>query len=298
MSPRFIVPGSTYMVTRRITQRKFYLKPSRSKKVGKAIRYCIARAATRTGVKVHIVAVMSNHYHLIVTDPHGLLPYFCEILNKNLGRCLNAHHGRWENLWASGTGPSYVRLESPEAVLKQCAYALANPVEAGLVRRRGLWPGELLEQPGHYKAEKPDWFFRSEEAGGKLPDTLSLELTPAPVASKASEAIKLIEKAADEREEMLRQEHKAKGRKFMGAAAVRRQNCEDSPDTPEPRRTLSPTLACSDKWRRIEELQIQDAFKKEYRRCIKEWISNNREIVFPYGTYKMRVIHKAQIAEP
>jgi len=285
------------MVTRRVTQRKFFLRPWKKKTVAKAIRYCIARAASLTGVKVHVVVVMSNHYHIICTDPLGLIPYFAEILNKNLGRCLNALHGRWENFWAAGSGPSYVRLPTRKAVLRECAYALANPVEAGLVSSRDQWPGELLEQPGRYKAEKPDWFFRSEEVGGKLPDTLFLELTPAPVADTAHEAIELVKQATDAREEMLRQRLKAKGRRFMGVEAVLRQQIHDNPDSSEIRRTLSPTLACRDKWRRIEELQIQSTFKRDHRQAMERWMAGERGVVFPFGTYKMRVIHKARIAE-
>ena len=285
------------MVTRRVTQRRFFLRPWRKRKVAKAIRYCIARAAALTGVKVHVVVVMSNHYHIILTDPHGLVPYFAEILNKNLARCLNALHGRWENFWAAGSGPSYVRLPTPEAVLRECAYALANPVEAGLVASRDQWPGELLEQPGTYRAPKPDWFFRCEEDGGQLPATLSLELTPAPVAATAREAIELVKQATDGREDMLRQKLRAKGRRFMGAEAVLRQRVHDSPDSSEPRRTLSPTLACRDKWRRIEALQTLGTFRRDHRQAMERWMTGDRSVVFPFGTYKMRVIHKARIAE-
>jgi REP element-mobilizing transposase RayT len=285
------------MVTRRVTQRRFYLKPSRAKKVAKAIRYCIARAATLTGVKVHVVAVMSNHYHIIVTDPHGLIPYFTEILNKNLGRCLNALYGRWENFWASGAGPSYVRLPTASAVLDKCVYALTNPVEAGLVASRGLWPGELLEQPGKYKAEKPDWFFRSEEDGGALPAVGLLVLTPAPVAPTAHQSIQLIKQAADDREAEIRRLMKEKGRRFIGPEAVIRQSPDDTPDTVGRHRRLSPTLACKDKWRRIEELQVQSGFKREHRRCMERWMAGDRDVLFPFGTYKMRVIHRARIAE-
>ena len=285
------------MVTRRVTQRKFFLRPWKKRKVAKAVRYCIARAAALSGVKVHVVVVMSNHYHIVCKDPHGLIPYFAEILNKNLARCLNALHGRWENFWAAGVGPSYVRLPTPEAVLKQCAYALANPVEAGLVASRDQWPGELLEQPGRYKAPKPDWFFRSEEDGGELPAAHALEITPAPVAASPREAIALVKEAADAREEMLRRKLRAKGRRFMGAEAVLRQRVHDSPESSEARRTLSPTLACRDKWRRIEELQILGSFKRDHRQAMERWMTGDRSVVFPLGTYKMRVLHRARIAE-
>jgi len=285
------------MVSRRCTQRKFLLKPSRKKKVGKAFRYCIARAATLTGVRVHVVCVMSNHYHVVVTDPLGLLPYFTEILNKNLSRCLNALYGRWENFWAGGAAPSYVRLQGSEAVLRECVYALTNPVEAGLVASREEWPGELLEQPGKYGVAKPDWFFRSEEDGGKLPDIEFLELTAAPLAKTTRDAITVLKQACDDRENSIRQARRATGRRFMGAEAVMRQRVDDNPETYAPRRRLSPTVASRDKWRRIELLQIASTFKREHRRCMEAWMTGDRGVIFPFGTYKMRVLHRARIAE-
>ncbi|MBT8492697.1 MAG: hypothetical protein KJO07_06525 [Deltaproteobacteria bacterium] len=294
-------------MTRRVTQRQFWLKPTRrgknkgkqkkQRRIEHAIRYCIARAAKLSGVKVHIVVFLSNHYHLIVTDPLGLIPYFAEILNKNLARCVNALYGRWENLWAGGAAPSYVRLETAEAVLEESVYALTNPVKDGLVASRKEWPGELLEQPGTYKAEKPSWFFRSEEEGGKLPDVEYLELTPAPVAGTADESIKLVKDAADRHEAELRAQLRKNGRKFMGVEAILRQRPSDNPNTVEHRRRLSPTLACKDKWRRIEALQIQKDFKDRHRQCMRRWMAGERDVVFPFGTYKMRVIHRARVAE-
>jgi REP element-mobilizing transposase RayT len=285
------------MITRRVTQRRFYLKPSRQKKVARAFRYCVARAATLTGVKVHVVVVMGNHYHLIVSDPHGLIPYFAEILNKNLARCLNALYGRWENFWAGAAAPSYVRLDSPAEVIAECVYALTNPVEAGLVSSRRLWPGELLEQPGNYRAPKPDWFFRKEDEGGKLPDTAYLELTAAPAAPTAAASVRIIKEAADAEQDRLRKDRLAQGKSFMGADAIMRQSIHDSPNSPASRRTLSPTLAGKDKWRRIELLRITADFRRDHRSAMEQWMAGNRDVVFPAGTYKMRVIHKARIAE-
>ena len=94
-----------------------------------------------------------------------------------------------------------------------------------------------------------------------------------------------------------RAKYKDVGRRFMGADKVLRQNPYSSPDTFEPRRRLSPTLACRDKWRRIEELQIQKGFKRDHRRCMEQWMAGDRDVVFPLGTYKMRVLHRVRVAE-
>ena len=90
--PRQILPGTTYLLTRRCTQRQFLIRPSRV--VNEIFLYCLARAAKRTGVEVHAFCVLSNHYHLVVTDPLALLPVFAHWLNVHMARALNAHLSR------------------------------------------------------------------------------------------------------------------------------------------------------------------------------------------------------------
>ena len=87
MRPRQILPGATYLVTRRCTQRQFLLTPTTRQHV-QAFAYCLAYAAIKTGVYIHAVIVMGNHYHIVVTDPHGVLPVFAELLNKLVAKCI------------------------------------------------------------------------------------------------------------------------------------------------------------------------------------------------------------------
>ena len=79
-APREIIPGTTYLVTRRCTQRQFLLRPSRA--TNQVFTYCLLVASERFGVLVHGYAVLSNHYHLVLTDVHGNLPLFRERVSK------------------------------------------------------------------------------------------------------------------------------------------------------------------------------------------------------------------------
>ena len=85
----------------------------------------------------------------------------------------------------------------------------------------------------HTLAQKPDGFFRCEEEGGNLPATLSLELTPAPVAATAREAVALVKQATDEREEIFRQ--KTYKMRVIDRARIAPQSCPfcSSVGTPE-----------------------------------------------------------------
>ena len=57
--PRRIVPGTTYLLTRRCTQRRFMLVPRGI--VPKLFGYCVGLAAERHGILVHAITCMSNH---------------------------------------------------------------------------------------------------------------------------------------------------------------------------------------------------------------------------------------------
>ena len=291
MFARQILPGATYMITRRCTQRQFLLAPRR--KTNATFRYCLAYAAKRTGVLIHAVIVMSNHYHLIVTDPHGVLPAFVESLNKLTAKCMNASLGRWENFWASEPA-SYVRLLDADAVIDKIAYALCNPVQAALVKRGCEWPGLRYHNPGSYSARRPD-FFREE---GCMPKSVTLELVPPSLGGLSlQEAQRRIDQAVAAREESERNRILAEGRTFLGARQVMRQDPFASPTTQESRRVLSPRVAGRNAWLRIEALARCAAFAREYRDALAAWCAEKRDVIFPCGTYLMRLRHQVRCAE-
>ncbi len=291
---RPIVEGRSYLVTRRTTQRMFLLRPS--PEVNGAVRYCLALAAERTGVELHVVVAMSNHYHLVLTDPHARLPEFTTYFNGLLARCLNCHHGRWEGFWAAGQQASYVTLEDEQAVLAKSVYALLNPVEAGLVKDHRDWPGELLVQPGTYKAVKPRFFFRSEEDKGRLPDSLKLRITAPPVAGSVGERMELVYGVARAFTANIVAERKRQGLDFLGAAAVRRQRWYESPTSPALRRQLRPRVATRDKWRRVEAIQRNQTFVQAHDQARRRWLDNQRDVLWPVGTYQMRRMHNVRCA--
>ncbi|HSN89827.1 MAG TPA: hypothetical protein VLS93_01250, partial [Anaeromyxobacteraceae bacterium] len=177
-APRQILPGATYLVTRRCAQRQFLLRPSRT--VNEVFLYLLAVAAERFGILVHAFCVLSNHVHLVVTDPNARLPAFQQFLDALVARALNAYLGRWEAFWAPDSY-SAVTLVLPDDVVEKAAYTLANPVEAGLVRSGDLWPGlwSAPERVGGeaFEVRRPKHFFDEK---GQLPEKARLKLTPPP----------------------------------------------------------------------------------------------------------------------
>jgi putative transposase len=97
-APRQILAGTTYLITRRCSQRQLLLRPS--KLTNHLVGYLLAVAARRFGIQVHVFCVMSNHLHLVLTDPEARLPAFSQYFDSLVARSVNAALGRWESFWA------------------------------------------------------------------------------------------------------------------------------------------------------------------------------------------------------
>ena len=299
-----VLPASSYLVTRRCSERRFFLLPSEL--TNQIFLYCMAIAAERTGVLVHAFCVLSNHYHLVVTDRDARLPECMQLMNGLIARALNASRGRWEQCFEAG-GASYsaVRLESPETLLEKLLYTLANPVSSGLVRHAHTWPG-LWSRPRDLMAEplvavRPRQFFRDEDDDGQMPLTASLRLARPPGFDDLSDDAlrELIAGRLLQRENELTATAASEGRAFLGVKTVLAQHWNDAPTTREPRRKLDPRVAERDPLRRIAALARLLDFWRDYRLAWLRFAAGDRAAIFPEGTYLLRVrfgVHCADTA--
>jgi REP element-mobilizing transposase RayT len=264
------------------------LRPGRL--VNQVFLYLLALAARRHGIRIHAFCVLSNHYHLILTDPHARLPAFGQLLDALVARALNTSLGRSESFWAPNSY-SAVALATPEDILTKAAYVLANPVAAGLVRSGRDWPG-LWSGPERVGttivAPRPRHFFSPK---GQLPESVALELTAPPGFASADDFARALRGALAEREVIERQ-----GKSFLGAARVLAQRPTARPTSAEPRGGLNPRVAARDKWKRIEALRRLSDFLAAYREALAAWLRDDPAVVFPAGTYLMRVLHGAPCA--
>jgi putative transposase len=265
--------------------------------VNEIFLFLLARAARRHGIAVHAFCVLSNHVHLLLTDAEGRLPEFMQYLNSLVARALNASIGHFESFWAKDGSYSAVEPLEPGDIVAKTAYVLANPVAAGLVRTGAEWPGLRTspEQIGSTKliARKPEVFF---DPKGYLPDTVELELTAPRGFASAAEFRERVAAEVSALEREHREEIAAQGRRFLGVARVLAQNPFARPASGEPRFGLKPRVAAHDKWKRIERLVQLGSFASSYRKAFAAWRSGARDVLFPAGTYLMRVLHGVQCA--
>jgi len=286
-APRRIVQGTSYLLSRRTARREFLLKPSALTNL--IFKFVLAVAARRHHVLVHAVCVMSNHYHLVVTDPRANLPIFGQLLDGVLAKAFNALYGRWENFWAPSSY-SAVELVTPEDIVEKVAYSLANPASADLVEHGRQWPGvwsdpssiggpgEHVERPGHYFAKD-----------GSMPPSEELVFS-APPGFESVEAFRaMVNARVNEFEKEAAARREASSVRVAGARRVMKQRHTDRPAHGEPRRALDPRIAARDPRKRIEALARMVSFLDRHRDALVQFCSGERDVVFPLGTYLMRV---------
>jgi len=288
--PRQILPGATYLITRRCTQRQFLLCPS-DDEVNQIVTYGLGYAARLTGVQVHAVCCMSDHWHVVVTDVEARLPEFLREAHRSIAKCMNLKRKRRENFWASGKA-SAIRLEDADSILDKIVYTLVNPPSAGLVKRSSAWPGVNSASwrfgGPSMVIDRPRILFRSK---GSMPERVRLKLVkPAAFASMTNAAFEeLVQREVRAREGAILAEARTNGRRFLGAKACRRVDPEDRARSEEPFASPCPqSLAMNSAIRKAARARLRE-FVAEYREAFEQWKAGDRDVTFPPGTYWLRV---------
>jgi putative transposase len=304
-APRKLLPGGIYSVTRRCSQRQFFLRPSPL--VNRILLYCLARAAEKFDVQVHAFCFMSSHIHLVLSDPAVQLSEFMHDLILDIAKAMNAELRRRENLWAPGSY-DHVTLEDDEAVLSAIVYTLMNPVAAGLVRHGHQWPG-LRSTPRdlagrHIVARKAGRYF---SGASRAPDLAEFDLVPPPLQRELSDAqiVEVVRQKVEELEDVCQKKMTSENRKFQGRKRVLATSPMTVATTPEPLGKLNPRVAAGSRHRRIDAIKKLRVFLREYYEALEQYlghlatdIERAREVIFPAGTYLMRVRHSVQCQAP
>jgi putative transposase len=242
--PRQILPGGTYLITRRTLRRHLLLRPD--SEMRELVVYLLAVSAERSGILVHGFCAMSTHMHLVVTDPRGELPCFLEYFHRLLALATKVLR-KWEGAVWDHEQTSVVRLETSEAIVDKLGYVLANPVAAGLVRYARDWPGAKShpEDLGGATMRAPRPRVYLNVANERWPTVAALELT-LPLGVDADDAgawRNAVKAAVAEHEVRGRAEVARQGWKFLGAERAESVSPYDRATSFEPLRGRNPTFA-------------------------------------------------------
>ncbi len=276
------------MITRRISQRRYLLRPDEN--INAIFDYCLAEAAQRYNIGLIAWLVMSNHYNAVVHDPEGNLPAFTEHLHKLLAKSINTYRRRWENLWSTEE-TCVTRLVTPRDVFNKVVYILTNPVSAHLVDSVVHWPGSSSWNRMGRDAttvKRPRFYFRRERS--VMPERAQLQVVSPPGLDEQTYAVWVdeVRKAVEAKESLAKKSRREERIALVGRKVVLATNPFDGPSTDAPRRRLRPALACKDRERMKQELLALKAFRADYAAARSKFITNNRDVIFPAGTYRLR----------
>lgn len=296
--PRQILPGATYLVTRRTVLRHHLLRPDA--RMRELIVYALGVCAARYGVHVHGFCTMSTHIHLVVTDEGGRLPFFLAQFHRIVALATKVMR-KWEGAMWDHAQTSLVRLVSPQAVIDKLGYTLANPVEAGLVRYASDWPGakSRIDELGGglLRAPRPSAWF--DPRPGAWPEWADLRLeAPAGVGPRTVDAWReAVAASTDEHERRGRAEVEARGGHFLGARRAETVSPYERAKSVEATRERNPTFALG----RVAgafaaAARALRAFREAHRAALVAWRAGVRDIVFPLGTWWMAQAHAVVVA--
>ena len=97
-------------------------------------------------------------------------------------------------------------------------------------------------------------------------------------------------RSCKDREQEIRDRVAIERRSFMGAKKILAQNPRSRPSTSEPRWQTNPRILSADPSRRVALIYQLREFLARYAEALRRFVAKERDVIFPYGTYKMRVM--------
>jgi hypothetical protein len=258
------------------------------------ILYSLVVSAQRHGIQVHALCAMSTHIHLVVTDVNGVLPDFLHSFHRLVALGTSLLRG-WDGPVWDKRPTSVVRLLTPEAVIEKIAYTLANPVAAGLVRYAHEWPGAKVRVDslgrGMLYTRRPDVYF--DPANKQWPAEVTMPITVPPTVKDAETYRHRVAAELQRLEWQARTELQAQGRGFLGPERATKVSPEERATSSEPVRELNPTFAVGRGNADIGKRAAGStrAYRAAYRAALDQWRAGVRNVIFPAGTWWMRVFH-------
>ncbi len=323
--PRKIDKGMFFYVTVRAMHRRYRFVPKR--RIYRAIRFCFTAVLDKYRnegkIELYEFVFMSNHYHLLGRDLVGCLPKFVQEFNALLSAELNALRGTSDSNF-SRKPYGLVQVHGNARLVEHAVYTLANPISAFLVARAKHWPGLSslkLEYGDSVVVDKPRgglWSGRAAHVGRRgsqrskraafadrsvLPDhaTLTLDRPPVMLHLSDSELRQHIRDRLAERERELDAERTRRGIRVVGRRRVLNTHHDDMPKSEE-LFARNPTFSAETAEQRAYFAAAYKAFVSAYRLARDAYyfakVGLRNKIVFPPGTYRLRVLDRVACADP
>lgn len=282
-------------LTRRATQRQFFLKSDKKGITQNDLGYLFALSALRHNQSPHALMLMFNHHHICMTDNTGKRSNFLRDFHHLTTKVLNQALGRRESLWSS-SAPGNTLLLDTEEIVKTMLYIWLNPVKAGLVSSVKEWK-HLKIMPHHWgkkmRFKRPD-FFRAQGENKKYPEYI--EFMPMPPAMfqhlPLEEVIAYFEKRIEAEEKRILSERKKAGKpKALGMEKCFKQSAFSTPKKSVPMYARNPRFASTRAEAIALAVEAMKSFWRQYKKRL-EALKKGLKVRFPSGTVRMKEIFK------
>jgi putative transposase len=177
-----------------------------------------------------------------------------------------------------------------------------QPGQAGLVHRAHDWPGvtaTVTDIGEHiFAAKKPDFYFTGTQWNEHEQASFPLILPDRLLALGREEAQALRAAELEDQERKARAEVKAEGWSVMGPVAAANASPYRSAKSWQELGKLVPHIAAGrgQKEARLAAIAELVQFRTAHRAAKEKWIAGDRDVVFPAGTYWMKMHHRAATA--
>jgi REP element-mobilizing transposase RayT len=292
---RFLRPGSHLVeVTVRTVQGRFLFKPSPGFR--EIVIGLLARAQSLYPLKIHAVACLSNHLHLLLSPKDIFeLAAFMRHFNTNLSKEAARLHD-WSGPLLQRRYQAIPVSDEEEVQIARLRYILEQGCKENLVARPSDWPGahcsEALVQ-GQPLAGI--WFDRTAEYNARRkgasvdPEELAtryqLELAPLPCWEQLPSVTvqRYVAEMVQHIETETRVRHRLEGTRPLGIRSVLKQHPHSRPKSSK----KSPAPLCHALSREVRQQlrQAYAAFVESYREAVQRLRRGDFSARFPAGSF-------------
>jgi REP element-mobilizing transposase RayT len=276
-------------------QGRFLLRPS--KEVNSVILGIIGRAlATYSGVKLHALSFVSNHFHILASSPSTkeISDFMClakSCIARKVGPLNNWHGKFWEHRFDS------IEVLDDEAQLRRLRYIVTHGAKEGLVEKSEQWPGvhsvfalrDGVPLKGIWRDQTKEYEARiagKEVTPGQFDTEYTVVLSPLPCWANLSAedyAKQFGELLRDEEADCQTKREQAGKTSVLGVMHILTENSHDAPA--QTKRSRRPACHTSSKelWKEYKDRYRE--FVQNFRTAAKRLRDRLFPVTFPDGCF-------------
>ena len=241
----------------------------------------VARYQEIFGILIYALEFLGNHYHMLIRAPQGNSDEFCENVNREIAKRINALLGREGKFW--GRRYDDQEILSEEDLLEAFLYISTNATKHGLIADPSQWKG--LNSFSQSITGETETFSFTRYSGAGEPIVTNHKLTISPLPQHAGFSRKkrsrLVRRLLNERVKAL---VLARNGEFARPDALEKQTPGNVPQSVS--RSARPLCY-------TQNSSLRRAFKERYRerrlcydRASMRYRLGDRDVRFPEHSFK------------